>query len=143
MSDMIDLILDLVVLGLLTIAGLVMVLLAVLMALQSMYRLLRWKQGEGVLARHKREDGCFLPVVEHQIGGEVYRFTSDFGRGKRFGKRGTAITILYDPKRPDQGTIRSFKSLWLFPILLAVMSALVMVFPGAEFWTRFSVWLAQ
>ena len=60
----------------------------------------------------------YYPVVRYQTkNGKNVTFTSSSGSYPSPYKRGDRVTILYDPENPKKARIKSFRSLWLAPIL--------------------------
>ena len=53
--------------------------------------------------------------------GERISFKSVMGRGKAI-PPGTVVPLIYDPAQPHEATIRSFGTLWMFPLLTSLLS---------------------
>lgn len=61
----------------------------------------------------------FLPVIRFTTqDGRVIVFTSDTG-GRVERPKGSIVTVLYNPERPQDATLNEFTALWLFPIITA------------------------
>lgn len=62
----------------------------------------------------------YFPLVGFTTAaGEQIRFMSAVGGGVANAK-GSAVRVLYDPARPHDAELATFKTLWLFPTILAV-----------------------
>ena len=76
------------------------------------------------------------PVVEYVFDGRRRTYRSTFGTNPPAWKPGDDVTLLVRPDAPDDATIDSFLTLWLFPSLCAAFGALAawiglrIVFPG-------------
>ncbi|MBN2584276.1 MAG: DUF3592 domain-containing protein [Planctomycetes bacterium] len=105
--------------------GLVVLGLGVALAAQAAVRLLCWRRTAGTVVGYRRDEGCFLPVIEYLLDdGTVVRFTAGSGRGVRSFKEGTAVPIFYDPGDPQRADLRTLAALWLTPVVLIAMGAL-------------------
>ena len=62
----------------------------------------------------------FFPVVEFTTGeGRSIRFTSDSGR--RIARpKGSRVRVLYDPRNPEDASMATFSTLWMFPLVTAL-----------------------
>lgn len=60
------------------------------------------------------------PIVEFEVDGVIYRFTSNFYRSPT-PTVGDAIGVLYDPANPADAAENSRGLLWIFPIVFLVV----------------------
>lgn len=76
---------------------------------------------EQVVERSKGAPRTFhFPVVEFDAPiGESIVFRSDTGRGAPT-PVGTVLPVVYDPAQPSRAELATFRSLWLFPLLVAL-----------------------
>ena len=62
----------------------------------------------------------YFPLIGYTTAqGERIRFTSATGQGRALPK-GSEVRVLYDPERPDEAELATFKTLWFFPTVTAV-----------------------
>jgi hypothetical protein len=62
----------------------------------------------------------YFPLVSFTTAdGEPIRFMSAVGGGVARAK-GSEVRVLYDPARPHDAELATFKALWFFPTILAV-----------------------
>ena len=72
-------------------------------------------------SRHLSRGPCvvYRPVVTFSLpSGEEVRFKSTVAGYPPPLRHGQAVTVLYDPDRPQDARIRSFQDLWLGPLIL-------------------------
>ncbi len=61
----------------------------------------------------------YFPVVQFTTKrGERISFKSQTG-GLTARPKGSAVRVLYDPQRPQEGELATFQTLWLFPVVTA------------------------
>ena len=70
----------------------------------------------------------FLPIVSFATGrGEQVVFKSSTG-GRNPIPRDSEVEVLYDPVRPHEAMLVTFRSLWLFPLVTAASGAPFLLF---------------
>jgi Protein of unknown function (DUF3592) len=78
------------------------------------------------------EDGEDYPVVAFQTAnGQQVKFTAD-DKGR---PEGDIVPVIYDPKHPRDSSIRSFKQMWLGPLLAFGGGVLFTAIPLLIAWT--------
>jgi hypothetical protein len=98
---------------------------AILAGYDSLRRLFGGTMTTGTVVGYELVEDCYCPIIEFTArDGSQHHFTSGSGRGTKQYREGARVRIVYDPAREDRATIRSFSSLWLLPIMLAVFAAL-------------------
>jgi hypothetical protein len=91
---------------------------------ESLRHLIRGVCATGKVVGYERVEGCYCPVVEFTArDGSQRRFISGSGRGTRQFREGARVGVIYDPARPDRVVLRTFLSLWLFPVVLTGFAA--------------------
>jgi len=61
---------------------------------------------------------AYNPKVKFTAGdGRSFTFTSRVGGGKRPAD-GETLSVIYDPRQPEEAEIASFGSMWAFPLVL-------------------------
>ncbi len=61
----------------------------------------------------------YFPIIGFTTSkGERIRFTSGTGQPTAYPK-GSEVRVLYDPARPHEAELATFKALWLFPAVTA------------------------
>jgi len=99
--------------------------LAAATAFQSIRLVLRGTLAKGTVVGHQREQECYWPIVEFtDRNGSQRRFTSRSGRGKAPYRKGSRVTVVYEPANQNRAEIRAFWTLWLFPVVLSAFAAL-------------------
>jgi hypothetical protein len=62
----------------------------------------------------------YFPLIGFTTAkGERIQFTSSVGRGRAL-PMGSKVRVLYDPARPEEAELATFKTLWFFPTVTAV-----------------------
>jgi hypothetical protein len=97
--------------------------LAILSIYESVRRLYRGVVTTGTVVGYQLVEDCYCPIVEFTApDGSPRRFTSDSGRGTKQYREGKRVTVVYDPTKQSSAAIRSFSSLWLFPVVLTAFA---------------------
>jgi hypothetical protein len=83
-------------------------------------------RAEGVVVRVE-QDRAFVPVVEFTTeAGERVEFWNPVGSSTPTYAPGDQVPVLYDPQRPEHAQITSFLSLWLAPLVLGSIGAVML-----------------
>ncbi|MDH5285623.1 MAG: DUF3592 domain-containing protein [Betaproteobacteria bacterium] len=103
---------------------------ALMLARRSAARLSAGGRAMGKVARNEeqlveRSKGAprtfYFPVVEFDTPqGQSVVFRSDTGRGAPT-PVGTPLPVVYDPAQPSRAELATFRSLWLFPLLVSLL----------------------
>ncbi len=108
-----------------------------LCGIHSLFRVIRWNRGVGVVVGYKREEDCYCPRIEYEVGGVRRTFLASFGWGWRKFAKGATVPILYDPAKPERGDMATITSLWLLPTVLTLFGCLFLAAAlriGGEGW---------
>ena len=112
----------------LTVIGIAFLALAAVTFLRRLSVALRGASAFGHVRGHeerKTEDGVsYMPIVEFADSvGNVHRFTSLAGGGRRTPAVGTRVRVRYLPGDPKVAYIQSFLHMWAAPLAFAVLGA--------------------
>lgn len=95
-------------------------------------KVVAWEAMEGIVdRRHLRHniDPAKATVVEFETSsGETIVFASKVGSGLDLYEKGEEVTVLYFEEDPQNAKLRGFFSLYMGPILLAVMGGVFAFF---------------
>ncbi len=81
------------------------------------------RSAEGMVVRFVERDDNAYPVVRYRAGGEDCEIEAGAESSPRGHAVGEAVTVVYEPGRPAQGRIRSFKEQYLAAAILCGLAA--------------------
>jgi hypothetical protein len=121
--------------ALLALVAVVLFLVAIKLARRALRLLRAGGRARGVIVGSEKMYGTaggsssrpsYRPTVRFTASdGSSRTFTSPVGRGKPW-VEGTAVQVVYDPKRPDEAEIASFTANWLIPLMLGMFGAFIL-----------------
>jgi hypothetical protein len=90
----------------------------------------------GTTGQRLDEKPSYAPVVQYQVGGNIYRIRSKVSSETPSYSVGESVSVLYPPDNPSDGRIDSFAENWLLTLLFAGGGLLFLVFALALFLAR-------